>query len=273
MYKVVSKSRLIQNVIVVNDRGKQVAACIPPKGYVLSRAITSSIQHAINRGAVVVTTTAASIGSLVNASLVNNSANKPSSDQGSFSENMSITEEVPEVQEAPDAPEVPETLEEVPEETTDEVVEEATDVVPEESVADSEDGLVEDPAEEVPSEVIEEDTDNALNSDEMQDEQIESGDEATDEVETDSTEASDEVDFNSMTKSQIVTYAFETYGLELDDSWKKSDLINALNEHIEGLSNPEVAEDEVVDDAEVPVEESEAAPEVEVETSAEEIVE
>lgn len=192
MYKVVSKTRLIQTVTIVNDRGNLVAACIPPRGFVLSRVITNSIQHAIDNGYVVVKQTPSSISSSNISRFSNSMVNESSSDSASVGENISITE-----------------------------------ISNSENIEESKDNTSEDTSEDI-SEDISEDVEENV-------EEIEEEKETAKEIE----ESADN-DLASMTKSQIVEYAKSVYNLDLDVSWKKSDLISEVEKARSSESNQEL---------------------------------
>lgn len=207
MYKVISKSRLIQTVTIVNDRGNTVAACIPPKGFVLSRVITKSIQDAVDRRAVVIKNTAASINSTVSTIISDQRAQDAiGSDSGSFGETMSITE------------------------------------IPAEDNNSSTEGIVENVIESEPTIISDETTEdsnsseNEINEDSSDQSEEESpvveGSNNSEESEESSENDEQLVDLQSLKKSELVAYAKERFGddVQLEESWKKDDLISKIEE-------------------------------------------
>lgn len=88
MFKVISRTNLIQNVPVVKANGEDCVVCIPPKGTIFTRRITPALQYLIDNKQVSVIES--------NENLQQNSVELENSstgiDTGSLSESINITE-------------------------------------------------------------------------------------------------------------------------------------------------------------------------------------
>lgn len=88
MFKVISKTNLIQNIPIIKMNGEESVACLAPRGSVFTRRITPSIQYLIDNRQVSVVETSEHLGT-PSSKETNTSVGV---DNGSFSESMNITE-------------------------------------------------------------------------------------------------------------------------------------------------------------------------------------
>ena len=87
MFKVISRTNLIQNVPIIRVNGEESVACIPPRGTVFTRRITPALQYLIDNNQISIIETNEHIqkdNSEVDTSTGN--------DAGSFGEKINITE-------------------------------------------------------------------------------------------------------------------------------------------------------------------------------------
>lgn len=88
MFKIYSKSSLIQTVPIIDSTGREVSACIFPHGSITTRRITPQLQYLIENNQISVVETSET--SERNKENQITSENKK--DSGSFNESMNITE-------------------------------------------------------------------------------------------------------------------------------------------------------------------------------------
>ena len=89
MFKVISKTNLIQNVPIVKIDGSESVACIPPRGFIFTRRITPALQYLIDNRQVSIVETNEHLKPS-NSDNVDSSDNRV--DSGSFTETINITE-------------------------------------------------------------------------------------------------------------------------------------------------------------------------------------
>lgn len=86
MFKVISKTNLIQSVPIIKNNGEESIACLPPRGEIYTRRITPALQYLIDNKQVLISET----GEYPQKeNLVESLTDK---DSGTFSEHMNITE-------------------------------------------------------------------------------------------------------------------------------------------------------------------------------------
>lgn len=87
MFKVISRTSLIQNVPIVKEDGNEVVSCLPPRGSIFTRRITPALQYLMDNKQISIVESNENLHQNVNTN-----SSTAGTDNGSFSENMNITE-------------------------------------------------------------------------------------------------------------------------------------------------------------------------------------
>lgn len=86
MFKVISKTNLIQSVPIIKNNGEESIACLPPRGEIYTRRITPALQYLIDNKQVLISETDEY------PKQENHTESLTNQDSGTFSEHMNITE-------------------------------------------------------------------------------------------------------------------------------------------------------------------------------------